>query len=416
MTAPRPVVPVQEGTAHEGFRSRSKERHHPIEPLLTAHQHKVVFEWNLTEGPYPDTDCLFDGLERQAHERPTQPAVVTASRTIPYGPLLDLVQQLAGYLRRRGVKHGDLVGIGLHRSIEMVAAVLAVTRLGAAYVPLDPSYPRARLAEMLRDAQAPFLITQSALTDLFRDYDGVGIDLDATVSEWSSRPPDKLPRLATPDDIAYVMYTSGSTGKPKGVVVRHRAAVNTIDWVNTTFGVGPGDRLLAVASLSFDLSVYDVFGTLAAGATIRLADQHEVRDPARLHGILCNEGITIWNSAPAALQQLVPFLGERGTNEALRLVLLSGDWIPITLPGQIRQRFPAARVISLGGATEAAIWSNWFPVDRVDPEWRSIPYGKPIRNARYYILDDNLQPVAIGDPGELFIGGVCLADGYLGQP
>ncbi|MFP5284360.1 MAG: FkbM family methyltransferase, partial [Thermoanaerobaculia bacterium] len=188
-------------------------------------------------------------------------------------------------------------------------------------------------------------------------------------------------------------------------------------WVNTTFGVGPSDRLLFVTALSFDLSVYDIFGTLAAGGTIRLASSEELRDPERLVRLLTREGITFWDSAPAALQQLVPFFPAPGSaRPCLRRVFLSGDWIPVTLPDRVREAFPGARVISLGGATEATIWSNVHPIGEVDPAWKSIPYGRPIANARYHVLDEGLEPCPVGEAGDLYIGGGCLAAGYAGAP
>lgn len=220
-----------------------------------------------------------------------------------------------------------------------------------------------------------------------------------------------------PDGEAYVIFTSGSTGAPKGVIVRHKPVVNVIEWVNREHAVGRGDMLLFVTSLCFDLSVYDIFGTLAAGAAIRIASDDEAKDPQRLLGILRSEPVTVWDSAPAALQQLVTFMqADAGSTElrpaSLRLVLLSGDWIPLSLPGAVRAYFGDVRVTSLGGATEAAIWSNFYPVGAIDPEWVSIPYGKPIQNARYYVLGANLEPRPAYVPGELYIGGECLAAGY----
>jgi len=219
---------------------------------------------------------------------------------------------------------------------------------------------------------------------------------------------------AGPGDLAYIIHTSGSTGVPKGVMVRHEAAVQLIDWVNREFAVGPADRVLLVSSLCFDLSVYDVFGLLAAGGAVEVPAPADARDPARLAALLGEGRITFWDSAPATLQQLMPHLPPRPVEgmDALRLVFLSGDWIPLALPGQARKAFPAARVVSLGGATEAAIWSNFFPVGEIDPLWTSIPYGRPISNARYYVLDPGLRPCPIGIAGDLFIGGLCLACGY----
>jgi amino acid adenylation domain-containing protein len=233
------------------------------------------------------------------------------------------------------------------------------------------------------------------------------------------KPASRLPDLTTPDDFAYVIHTSGSTGLPKGIGVQHRPVVNLIEWVNQTMGVSPDDRLLFVTSLGFDLSVYDLFGTLAAGGTIHVAPEAALRDPGRLAAILRDEPVTIWDSAPAALQQLAPLFPEDGATRPLRLVMLSGDWIPVSLPDQVRAAFPGARVISYGGATEASVWSNWYPIGHVDPAWTSIPYGRPIANARYLVLDGELSPCPIGVPGDLYIGGMggaILSVGYVYQP
>ncbi len=232
-------------------------------------------------------------------------------------------------------------------------------------------------------------------------------------------PGGALESQASPDDLAYIIFTSGSTGTPKGVVVRHRPAIQLIRWVNETFAVGPLDRVLFITSLSFDLSVYDIFGLLAAGGSIRVASDRDLLERERLLDLLCDDPVTYWDSAPAALLQLAPLFpayAERARASYLRLVFLSGDWIPVSLPDQVREVFPQAEVISLGGATEATVWSNFHPIREVDPAWVSIPYGRPIRNARYHILDAGLQPAPLGVPGDLYIGGGCLASLYAQEP
>lgn len=227
------------------------------------------------------------------------------------------------------------------------------------------------------------------------------------------------PQLATADSPAYVIFTSGSTGQPKGVIVKHRPVINLISWVNRFVGVNAGDRLFFVTSMCFDLSVYDIFGILAAGGCVDIVPGCKMKDPEELARYLSNRPVTFWDSAPAAFGYLAPFLkaDERSVAQSsLRTVFLSGDWIPLGMPDRIRDLFPSARVIALGGATEAAVWSNYFVVDRVERHWRSIPYGRPIQNARYYVLDEHLQPQPIGVPGNLYIGGECLATGYFGDP
>ncbi|MFP5284998.1 MAG: amino acid adenylation domain-containing protein, partial [Thermoanaerobaculia bacterium] len=228
---------------------------------------------------------------------------------------------------------------------------------------------------------------------------------------------ERLAPVAAPEDLAYVIHTSGSTGQPKGIVVQHRPVANLVNWINPAFGLGPSDRVLFVTSLCFDLSVWDIFGVLAAGGCVHVASEEDLRDAERLMRILLEEPITIWDSAPAALVRLAPlFPSEPAVHSRLRRVMLSGDWIPVTLPDRVRAAFPRAEVTSLGGATEATVWSNGYPIGEVDPEWPSIPYGRPMPNAQYHVLDAGLSPCPVGVPGDLYIGGGCLCVGYAHQP
>ncbi|MER5807223.1 amino acid adenylation domain-containing protein [Streptomyces sp. NPDC002033] len=219
-------------------------------------------------------------------------------------------------------------------------------------------------------------------------------------------------------DIAYVIFTSGSTGAPKGVMVDHRAVVNLIDWINRVHAVGEDDRLLFVTSFCFDLSVYDMFGVLAAGGSVRVVPDAALAEPDALVDLLEQEPVTIWDSAPAAMAHVMPFLECRDPEGRgdLRLVLLSGDWIPVTLPDEIREAFPGAGVVALGGATECTVWSNAFEIGDVDPAWPSIPYGRPMQNSRYHVLGPGLEPCPVGVAGDLYIAGTCVALGYTGAP
>ncbi|MEZ6139268.1 MAG: amino acid adenylation domain-containing protein [Zavarzinella sp.] len=382
--------------------------------LLNEKEHQqIVYDWNNTSADYPATDHLLSAFTRKVDLQPTHMAVEASDRTCSYQQLEEESNQVAHWLHQNGVQHGDLVAVLLPRSSHAVVAILGILKCGAGYVPIDPSYPSDRIEYMLHDSGAVKLITNQELRQLLNteQVDDRLLCLEDHSAAIHTQPHHRLAVAINPDDRAYVIYTSGSTGKPKGVVLRHRAAVNTIDWVNQQFAVFPTDRLMCVASFSFDLSVYDLFGGLGAGATLRICSEQEMKDPIQLAAILRSERISIWNSAPASLLQLVPFFPQKQVAD-LRLVLLSGDWIPVTLPGQITNAFPNAKVISLGGATEAAIWSNYYPIENVDPKWTSIPYGWPIRNAHYHVLDAHLQPTPVGVPGELHIGGVCLADGY----
>ena len=373
---------------------------------------RQVFAWNDTERAFPDTLRIHDLFEQNAVERPDAIALVFEGKTRTFRAVDAAANCIANTLLSRGVKPGSRVGILLDRGFDLVLAMLAVAKAGAVYVPLDIAYPPERVGFMLEDAACALLLTSSSRASGLDSAFVLAVDTPEVMAASNERPP--CPSQAS--DVCYVIYTSGSTGQPKGVVLSHRAVVNTLDWVNRAFHMTPADRLLFVTSPSFDLSVYDVFGALGAGASVEIASAALLADPVKLVRKLCNPGITVWDSAPAALTRLVPFLPERAPASSLRLVMLSGDWIPMTLPPLLTRTFPSVSVESLGGATEAAIWSNHHPIRDLDPAWVSIPYGRPIQNARYYVLDRRLRPVPVGIAGDLYIAGACLAQGYLNRP
>ena len=253
--------------------------------------------------------------------------------------------QLAHYLQDSGIRSGDHIGICLERSPDMIIAVLGVMKAGAAYVPLDPTHPKDRLTHILNDASVALVLTAAKLVERLPEEACPVILMDQAHSQMDKHSVTSPEIGSRAEDLAYIIYTSGSTGTPKGVMVQHRAVVNLIDWVNTTFGMNEQDKVLWVTSLGFDLSVYDLFGLLAAGGSIRIVPEAEVRDPERLLALLDEEGITFWDSAPAAMQQLAPLLHhnrENARGSKLRLVFMSGDWIPLELPDQLRDTIPAS--------------------------------------------------------------------------
>ncbi|MFD9907149.1 amino acid adenylation domain-containing protein [Streptomyces sp. NPDC059063] len=385
-----------------------RSRRHLV-PAAQLAQHQRV---NATEAPVP-AGLLHDPFLAQAARQPEHPAVVSTAGTLTYGELDLRSTRVGRWLRDHGAAPGTLVGVAMEKGWEQVVAVLGVLKSGAAYLPLDATLPRERLHRLLADAEAAVVLTQEAVDERLDWPDGVRrlrVDTEALADVAT----DPLDPVQGEDDLAYVIYTSGSTGRPKGVMISHRSALNTLVDVNRRFGIGPGDSVLGLSALSFDLSVYDVFGTLAAGATLVLPDESGLLDPAHWIEMMRLGRVTVWDSVPGFLRMLVEYAEGVGASVpgTLRLALLSGDWIPVTLPDRLRRLVPAVRVISLGGATEASVWSILHPVGEVDPGCASIPYGTPMVNQRIHVLDHELEPRPVRVPGDLYIGGVGLAKGY----
>ncbi|HKV36072.1 MAG TPA: amino acid adenylation domain-containing protein [Pyrinomonadaceae bacterium] len=381
--------------------------------LSEDERRRSIVEWNDTEVEI-DLECLHLMFEKQAEREPAATAVVFRGQRMTYGELNQRANKLAHYLRSLGVGPEVRVGICFERSQEMLVAVLGILKAGGAYVPLDPNYPADRLAFMLEDACVRVLLTQQHLAERLPACGARVVRLDSDeIDQFDDANPSPLTTIG---NLAYIIYTSGSTGQPKGVMIDHRGAANTIVDMNERYRVGPDDRVLALSSLSFDLSVYDMLGTLAAGATIVVPSPSSGPDPSDWLDLIEREQVTVWNSAPALMEVFAEYVSGRSVSmpHSLRVVLMSGDWIPVKLPEQIKTLAANEQieVHSLGGATEASIWSITFPIKSVDPAWKSIPYGLPMVNQQFHVLDAFLQPTPIGVVGELYIGGIGLALGY----
>ncbi|WP_265736797.1 non-ribosomal peptide synthetase [Actinacidiphila yeochonensis] len=391
----------------------------PHREVLPPEQAARYAALNDTAGPLPD-GLLHEPFLARARREPGRVAVVSATGTVTYGELDRASLAVARTLCGAGVRAGDLVGVLADRGWEQVASAIGVLRAGGAYLPLDSGLPAARVAASLAHAGAAALIVPGSAPAGDRAPEGVAvIPFGEAVAAGTAADAGRDPRPATaPGDLAYVIYTSGSTGEPKGVMTDHRGALNTVTDVNERFGVTADDRVFALSSLGFDLSVYDIFGTLAAGAALVLPGPGEERDPVRWARLVADHGVTVWNSVPALMEMLLVHASGNPAVDvgSLRLVLLSGDWIPVGMPDAVRSVAPGAEVVSLGGATEASIWSVLHPVGPVDPERPSIPYGRPMRNQTMYVLDDAFRLRPTGVPGALYIGGVGLAVGYRGAP
>ena len=382
---------------------------------LPAWQSRERDTANATAAAIGET-TLYELVAAQVARTPDSVAVIAQDGTLTYRQLAGHANQLAHRLGQLGTRPGTLVGVVLDKGWQQVPAVLGVLAAGAAYLPVDPAWPTARRYELLTAGQVRQVITTPVLRDTLTWPDGVQVLTmsDPEVCRASDAPPARTP---APGDLAYVIFTSGSTGQPKGVMIDHRGAANTVQDINQRFGVGPADRVLALSALSFDLSVYDIFGLLAAGGTVVLPSAAGAQDPAHWAELLDRHGVTVWNSVPALMQAWADAGLEPGPAAAgLRLVLLSGDWIPVALPAAVRALHPAARLVSLGGATEASIWSVCHPIGELPPGAVRIPYGKPLANQTMYVHDDRFQPCPVWTVGEIHIGGIGVARGYWADP
>jgi amino acid adenylation domain-containing protein len=367
---------------------------------------------NATDAEVPE-ELLHILFDRQAARNPQRPAVICGEQVLTYGELQRMSNQVAVRLRELGAAPNTLVAVVLEKGWQQVLASLSILYSGAAYLPIDPALPPARLHHLLQHGRVSIALTLSHLNSSLHWPDAITrlcLD-DPSLSLLDSSP---LPPLQSPSDLAYVIYTSGSTGLPKGVMIEHRAAANTILDINDRFRFSPADRTFALSSLGFDLSVYDIFGPLSAGGAVVMPQADDEREPSRWAELIARHQVTVWNSVPALMQMLADEVEAQSSSlpDSLRLVLLSGDWIPLSLPGRLRALAPAAEVVSLGGATEAAIWSIIHPIEEVKAEWRSIPYGKPLRNQRFHVLNERMEPCPVWVAGQLYIGGEGLARGY----
>lgn len=403
--------------------------------------HRPAPGWDPAASPAPDVvppddaGPLLHDLWLASLERPgtrARAAVLGDGVRLDHGELHRRALALAGRLRAHGVGAGDLVMLALPRGAEQVVAVLATELAGAGYVPVDPAWPPRRLTTVQRRTGLQVAVVPAAgAPELPPGVEAVvvgeeprpAVDVTpaATLDATPTAPGEEAAVRPVPDDLAYVIFTSGSTGEPKGVAIEHRQARTTVDDVNERFAVSAADVVLAVSALSFDLSVHDLFGTLGAGGAVVLPEAERYRDPEHWLQLMTEHEVTVWNSAPPLLEMLVEYAeADPETASAalrhLRVCLLSGDWIPVTLPDRLRRLAPQVAVHSLGGATEASIWSITHPVGEVDPAWTSIPYGRALRGQSFWVLDEHGAPCHLGQDGELWIGGAGVARGYIGDP
>lgn len=377
--------------------------------LLTLPEGQAAVRRAVNATAWQHADALLHrALVEQAEQHPGQPALYDHRGTVTYGEWLAAARALAAGLVTAGCRVGERVAILCGKGRMQAIAPLAVLLCGGCYVPIDVDQPAVRRNVILSDAGIRLAIADP------------GCELPPEVIAVEADHNGPLPLAVDavlPDAPAYVIYTSGSTGAPKGVVISHAAAWNTVADVNQRFGITADDRVLALASLGFDLSVYDLFGVPAAGGALVYPDEARKADPSHWAQLVEQHRVTLWNTVPAQLQMLCDAAdGGAPAPSHLRLALVSGDWVPIDLKQRLERHGPAARLISLGGATEAAIWSIYHPVSAVEAHWSSIPYGRPLANQRLHVVDNRLRERPDWVVGQIAISGRGLALGYLNDP
>jgi amino acid adenylation domain-containing protein len=380
--------------------------------LSNSETARLLEKWNNTAREYPAEHCLHGLIEERVRLNPNLPAVRFEDREISYAELNTRANQSAHYLRSLGIGPDSIVGVLMERSLEMVIALLGILKAGGAYLPLDPTYPQERLGFMLDDAGVSIVFTQQKYRRLLPDFAGTMVSLDSQWEFLAQESAVNPARITVPDHLAYVIYTSGSTGKPKGCMIPHAAICNRLLWMQDEYRLTDQDRVLQKTPFTFDVSVWEFFWPLLAGACLVMAKPEGHRDSNYLVETISREQITTCHFVPSMLRF---FIGNPGAGRcaALRQVFTSGEALPFDLMRDFKRKLPA-KLHNLYGPTEAAVdVTYWECTERPD---QKVPLGRPIANIRIYILDEQLNQVPVGAAGEIHIGGVGLARGYLGRP
>ncbi|BAZ54103.1 amino acid adenylation domain-containing protein [Nostoc sp. NIES-4103] len=384
-------------------------------PLLTAKErYQLLEEWNNTQVDYPQDKCIHQLFEAQVEKTPDAVAVVFENQQLTYRELNAKANQLAHYLQKLGVKPEVLVGICVERSLEMVVGLLGILKAGGAYVPLDPTYPQERLAFMLENSQVGVLLTQKHLLESLPAHTAKTICLDNNWEVIAQEITENLAHSVTPENLAYVIYTSGSTGKPKGAMNTHQAICNRLLWMQDYCQLTTADRVLQKTPFSFDVSVWEFLLPLLVGARLVIAQPEGHRDTNYLVNVITQQQITTVHFVPSMLQVFLEQPGV-GKCKSIKRVICSGEALSVELEKRFFERIDA-ELHNLYGPTEAAIDVTFWKCQNYPSSAATVPIGRPIANTQIYLLDQYLNPVPIGVIGELYIGGVGLAKGYLNNP
>jgi len=390
-------------------------------PLLTRNeQNQLLIEWNKTQTDYPQHLCIHQLFEAQVEKTPDAVAVVFENEYLTYKELNQRANQLAHYLQKLGVGPEVLVGICVERSLEMVIGLLGILKAGGAYIPLDPAYPKERLGYMLADAQISVLLTQKHLLETLPTHNAQTVYLDQNENLFITQSTANPISQATSENLAYVIYTSGSTGQPKGVLINHSNVVRLFAAVQPWYNFHQQDVWTLFHSYAFDFSVWEIWGALLYGGKLVVVPYWVSRSPEAFYDLLSKEQVTVLNQTPSAFRQLIQV--EESTGELLslnlRLVIFGGEALDIQSlqPWFARHGDESPQLVNMYGITETTVHVTYRPLTLADLHTTASVIGRPIPDLQVYLLDQHQQPVPIGVPGEMYIGGAGLARGYLNRP
>ncbi|MEO0515666.1 MAG: amino acid adenylation domain-containing protein [Cyanobacteria bacterium P01_A01_bin.116] len=378
-------------------------------PLVSDRQKQQLQQWNETARDYPTGLCLHQLFEQQVARSPQAQALITPTQTLSYQALNAQAHQLAEQLRAQGIGANSRVAICLDRSANLIIAILAVLKAGGAYVPLDPNYPSSRLAYILADAQVSSIITQPEYEKIATSIPHTIVLTAQSISVTAPVNQAPIPHSTLPHNLAYIIYTSGSTGNPKGVAIEHRSPVALVQWANEVFSSDQLSGVLAATSVCFDLSIFEIFVPLSSGGSVILAE-----NVLQLPTLPAAEQVSLINTVPTAIAELARI---NGIPNSVSTINLAGEPIPPTLVQQLYTLASVQQVFNLYGPSEDTTYSTYTLLSSEQaPEKAVVPIGTPIANSQAYVLDQQQNPVPIGMPGELYLAGEGLAQGYWNQP
>ncbi|MDB9541878.1 amino acid adenylation domain-containing protein, partial [Microcystis aeruginosa CS-1036] len=383
-------------------------------PLLTESEtNQLLIEWNNTQVDYPEYKCIHQLFEEQVERTPNAVAVTYENESLTYRELNNRANQLAHYLRKLGVKPDELVGICLERSLDMIVGLLAILKVGGAYVPIDPDYPQERISFMLQDTQVKILLTCESLQNSLPNHQAIVICLDKDWPQINQTSQENLNSAVSAANLAYVIYTSGSTGKPKGVEVIHRSVNRLLFGVNYAH-LDATQRFLQMAPIAFDASTFEIWGALLHGARCVIFTE-DIPTATSLRNAIDKHGITILWLTAALFNKIIDDNSQ--ALSGIKQLLIGGEALSVAHVHKALETLPLTQIINGYGPTESTTFTCCYPIPKqLEATIKSIPIGCPISNTQVYILDNYLQPVPIGVVGELHIAGAGLAKGYLNRP